>query len=171
MASYSDLLKNPLWQRKRLTILNTHDFTCQKCGSTTKTLHFHHCYYEKGKKPWVYPDSALKCLCEDCHGVAGSRQLTLAKLMAEVEIEDEVLGYALGAYSWQEQDEIVGLFSYESASGFADYWGIDVETALIPHLTEHERQTSGRAILHLIATTGSCAKKWIFGYATRLEER
>lgn len=64
---YLELLKSAQWQRKRLEVLQRDNFTCKCCGSKEKSLHVHHLYYEKDKKPWEYPDSALVTLCEDCH--------------------------------------------------------------------------------------------------------
>lgn len=32
-----------------------------------KQLEVHHTYYEKGLKPWEYPDDSLKTLCWICH--------------------------------------------------------------------------------------------------------
>lgn len=69
MASptYAELLKHPLWQRKRLQLLESNGFTCALCSADTKTLHIHHWYYEKGLKPWEYPDETMTVLCEDCY--------------------------------------------------------------------------------------------------------
>jgi hypothetical protein len=65
--AYSDLLKDPRWQKKRLEILNRDKFTCTYCGDDTTTLHVHHMRYSKGKKPWDYHNDLLKTLCEPCH--------------------------------------------------------------------------------------------------------
>ena len=65
--SYSEDLKNPKWQKKRLEILNLHNFTCEQCGAQEKTLHVHHSRYIKGRKVWEYDNDVLMCLCEDCH--------------------------------------------------------------------------------------------------------
>lgn len=65
--SYFDELKHPKWQQKRLQIMSRAGFMCEECGSGEKTLHVHHKAYEKGCKPWEYPDSNLICLCDDCH--------------------------------------------------------------------------------------------------------
>lgn len=67
MASYSDKLKDPRWQKKRLEILSRDEFMCQVCADTQSTLHVHHKYYEKDLIPWEYPDNSLITLCEDCH--------------------------------------------------------------------------------------------------------
>lgn len=65
--TYQDQLKSPLWQRKRLDILNKYDFQCNICYSRDKTVVVHHKYYSTRLKAWEYPDSCYICLCEDCH--------------------------------------------------------------------------------------------------------
>ena len=67
MSNYSELLKDPRWQKKRLKILERDKFTCQLCGDKETTLNVHHKYYDKDKKPWEYPDKSLVTLCKDCH--------------------------------------------------------------------------------------------------------
>lgn len=67
--TYSEKLKSPKWQKKRLQILQRDDFKCQLCKSTENTLHIHHEMYENGREPWDYPDSVLKTLCYKCHSV------------------------------------------------------------------------------------------------------
>ncbi len=66
-SEYSNLLKDPRWQKKRLEILQRDGFKCTNCGDDSHTLHVHHLYYTKGLKPWEYPDDALVTLCERCH--------------------------------------------------------------------------------------------------------
>lgn len=65
--SYYELLRHPEWQKKRLKIMEAAGFECADCGDGDTTLNVHHKYYEKGAKPWEYPDDALICLCEPCH--------------------------------------------------------------------------------------------------------
>lgn len=67
--TYVEKLKNPLWQRKRLEILQRDNFRCTEpsCFEDTKTLHVHHLDYIKGKEPWDYPNEYFTTLCEDCH--------------------------------------------------------------------------------------------------------
>ena len=65
--TYSEKLKDPRWQKKRLKILERDEFTCQSCFDSESTLHVHHRYYTQGAEPWEYPDSALQTLCEGCH--------------------------------------------------------------------------------------------------------
>ena len=66
MGEYSDKLKDPRWQRKRLEILERDDFTCQSCMDSESTLVVHHRYYEN-VEPWEYPNEALVTLCANCH--------------------------------------------------------------------------------------------------------
>ena len=65
MSNYSELLKDPRWQKKRLEIMNRDNWTCQSCFSTDITLHVHHLRYSG--KPWEAPDICLITLCEKCH--------------------------------------------------------------------------------------------------------
>lgn len=64
-VSYSDKLKNPKWQRKRLEILNRDKFTCTKCGDKETELHIHHLKYSG--EPWDAPNENLQTLCKYCH--------------------------------------------------------------------------------------------------------
>jgi len=50
--TYSEKLKDPRWQKKRLEILSRDKFTCQLCSDKETELHIHHNEYFPGKKPW-----------------------------------------------------------------------------------------------------------------------
>lgn len=63
--SYSELLKDPRWQKRRLEVMNQDNFTCQWCGDKETTLNVHHFKYTG--KPWEAPDGDLITICEDCH--------------------------------------------------------------------------------------------------------
>lgn len=65
--SYSEKLKDPRWQRKRLEILQRDNWACQICGSSHSTLMVHHRWYQRGFHPWEYPNNSLITLCEECH--------------------------------------------------------------------------------------------------------
>jgi len=68
MSSYSEKLRDPRWQRRRLEIMQIAGFVCERCGSDSTTLAIHHLVYRVGSQPWCYPDHELVCLCEECHG-------------------------------------------------------------------------------------------------------
>lgn len=65
--TYSEKLKSPKWQRKRLEILNRDNFTCKSCGDSENMLSVHHKRYFPNTEPWEYEDDLLVTLCQDCH--------------------------------------------------------------------------------------------------------
>lgn len=67
MGSYSEKLRDPRWQKKRLEILQRHDFKCAECLDDKSPLHVHHLRYIRGADPWETPAGALVALCENCH--------------------------------------------------------------------------------------------------------
>lgn len=64
--TYSEKLKDPRWQKKRLEVLERAGWVCEDCGTDTKQLEVHHPHYIKGREPWEY-DRSLMCLCSACH--------------------------------------------------------------------------------------------------------
>lgn len=64
--SYTEQLKNPKWQKKRLEILQRDNFTCQYCNDTNSQLNVHHLIYET-KYAWEADNAILITLCDKCH--------------------------------------------------------------------------------------------------------
>lgn len=67
MTTYSEKLKDPRWQKKRLEIMQRDKFCCKKCGDAETTLHVHHKEYHAGLRPWDYENKNYITLCEHCH--------------------------------------------------------------------------------------------------------
>jgi hypothetical protein len=67
--NYSELLKSPKWQKKRLEIMNRDGWKCKDCGDENKQLQVHHIKYEHGKLPWEYEDNNFETLCNECHQI------------------------------------------------------------------------------------------------------
>lgn len=65
--TYQEQYKHPSWQKKRLEVLDEHNYTCQECGNKEEQLHVHHTNYRKGNKIWEYDSLELMCLCDNCH--------------------------------------------------------------------------------------------------------
>ena len=65
--TYSEKLKDPRWQKKRLEILNRDNWACRSCEETTETLAVHHLLYRRGAEPWEYENDDLVTLCQTCH--------------------------------------------------------------------------------------------------------
>lgn len=80
--SYSEQLKHPNWQRKRLGVLQRADFHCERCGAGESTLHVHHKHYVKGRLAWEYEDGELAALCEVCHAEAHDESAQLSAVVA-----------------------------------------------------------------------------------------
>lgn len=65
--NYSQLLKVPEWQKKRLEIFNRDGFKCTQCGNDREEIQIHHIEYFEGRMPWDYPGELLTTLCKTCH--------------------------------------------------------------------------------------------------------
>jgi 5-methylcytosine-specific restriction endonuclease McrA len=97
VSTYSELLRDPRWQRKRLEILSQSNFTCEECGAGEKTLNVHHIKYRKGAKPWEYSDFELKSLCEECHHWWHEFKAVLEPLLGDLSKDDrrKVMQFAI----------------------------------------------------------------------------
>jgi broad specificity phosphatase PhoE len=121
VSTYSERLKDPRWQRRRLEILQRADFSCEKCEAKDKTLHVHHKLYRKGAMPWEYADHELISLCEDCHESwheLRSRLDAAIALLDSTEIE-QLIGYAstIAVVTWGGS---IKCLSYYDAAGASD---------------------------------------------------
>jgi len=67
MKTYSEKLKDPRWQKKRLEIMDRDKFECQYCADTKTTLEIHHIKYIFNIDVWDYDNNLLITLCSDCH--------------------------------------------------------------------------------------------------------
>lgn len=66
--TYSEKLKDPRWQKKRLEIFEKANWKCELCSDSETELHIHHLEYFG--EPWDQSNDKLKCLCKDCHLMA-----------------------------------------------------------------------------------------------------
>lgn len=103
MSSFSDKLKDPRWQKKRLEIMQRDNFTCQDCESAEKTLHVHHKTYQFGKEPWDYPDENFITLCWECHE---------SEEYAKNDFNAIVANLLLDGYSYQQLSHFLGQLEF-----------------------------------------------------------
>jgi hypothetical protein len=82
MSKYSEKLRDPRWQKKRLEVLESAGWECECCKSGTKTLHVHHKQYIKGREPWEYESTNFEALCEDCHADAHESKELINAILA-----------------------------------------------------------------------------------------
>jgi len=64
---YGDALQSPLWQRRRLEVLQRDNFTCTLCTDNRTQLAVHHLSY--AGKPWEVNIDDLKTVCVHCHAI------------------------------------------------------------------------------------------------------
>lgn len=121
--SYSELLKHPKWQERRLRIFERDGFRCRGCGTQEKTLHVHHLRYSWGKAPWEYPDELLKTLCETCHEGASIAQKRFKSVAEQLQGTGDLaliwtaIGFMQGLVAVATKRSAVRIERGEQASG------------------------------------------------------
>lgn len=103
--TYSELLKDPRWKKKRTEILIRDKYTCMHCSATGVVLHVHHEKYEG--LSWEVSNRYLKTLCEKCHGLIhkeGKRNLSFRQ-------PSQVRGILLSAMKKSNISYIILLYS------------------------------------------------------------
>lgn len=65
--TYSELLRDPRWQRCRAQVLNRDNYTCTLCLDDRTTLAVHHEEYQGF--PWDISPDKLKTVCVHCHDI------------------------------------------------------------------------------------------------------
>jgi hypothetical protein len=112
--TYSDKLKDPRWQKKRLEIFERDDWTCQRCGDKDQALVVHHRNYKPDYDPWDYSDDCLVTLCQPCHDSEGETWPDTLQTMTS----------ALRQQLWAEQAHrvacAIGLMKISEFSGTED---------------------------------------------------
>lgn len=73
MKTYSEKLKDPRWQKKRLEILERDKFSCQTCKDDKTELHIHHKKYGH-ENPWDNENEDLITCCKHCHKLLSDLQ-------------------------------------------------------------------------------------------------
>jgi len=102
--SYSELLKDPRWQKKRLKVLERDEWKCNKCGDKSQQLHVHHKKYIHGKKPWEYTFNMLETLCAECHKDHHKKE-KLYEYFKDVELEN--VKYVIDIHSVLQEYKVV----------------------------------------------------------------
>ncbi len=87
MTTYSEKLRDPRWQRRRLEILDRAEFACEECGVEGERLQVHHKAYRSGVEPWEYEDSELIALCGGCHSDRHEVDQILRKIIGHAEMD------------------------------------------------------------------------------------
>lgn len=105
--TYSEKLKDPRWQRKRLEIMQRDEFRCRLCADKDSTLHVHHLRYRRDAEPWEYANESLVTVCDGCH-----EELHVSKFGESI-IEAAVAGRA----TLEDLHGLVSVFEFEFTTG------------------------------------------------------
>lgn len=123
MTNYSQLLKDPRWQKVRLKKLEAAEWRCEKCMDSETMLSVHHKRYVKGRKPWEYEEHELVVLCQPCHEEEHAAKDLRSDLIACLHPDgpasaSDFFAIAAGYIGEQTNDKaissIVGMFYMES---------------------------------------------------------
>lgn len=129
--TYSEKLRDPRWQKRRLEIMSRAQFSCENCGSSTETLNVHHSIYKRGIDPWEYEDSALHCLCESCHSEEHALRDRLGMaLMQDRAILECVVGYAEGLQLLTGELVEAEVYGHEYARGLGAAFRVGPEAVI-----------------------------------------
>lgn len=126
-TSYSERLRDPRWQRKRLEVMESDGWACVRCGDTGSTLNVDHKLYLRGRNPWEYEDNELQTLCESCHLKVTEERERLALAVAHFDMpEKQLLGYVHGCAMRKGSIDALsfnGKPSTDYSQGLADAYG------------------------------------------------
>ena len=86
-TSYSEKLRDPRWQKKRLEVLQSAQWQCEICSNGESPLQVHHKEYFSGRDIWDYDRSQLACLCSDCHDAHHSSKDLLKQVCSTLNLD------------------------------------------------------------------------------------
>lgn len=112
MSKYSELLKDPRWQKMRLKKLEAAEWRCQLCWDDEAMLSVHHKRYVKARMPWDYPEHELVVLCQPCHEAEHEQKELRQELLGALHVDGPASTgdfFAIGAgyVSEQTNDEVM----------------------------------------------------------------
>jgi hypothetical protein len=127
-SSYSELLRHPNWQRKRLEVMERAQFQCEACGDNSTTLNVHHSYYEKGAMPWDYPLDSLHCYCQPCHQENHDWASQISRHVGGMNKADAafVLGVCVAIKAVRNRDLVLNLEDENVCSGVGTFLSIGI---------------------------------------------
>lgn len=86
--TYTEKLRDPRWQKKRLKVMERDGFACRDCGDDKSQLQVHHCFYDKGE-PWDTADEMLLTVCSDCHERRGPLEADAKRMLSQIMVRLE----------------------------------------------------------------------------------
>ena len=138
MGTYSELLRDPRWQKMRLKKLEASSWACERCRDTATTLNVHHKRYVKGRMPWEYDEQELAVLCEPCHGFEHEDKDLRSALMARLAMDgplgiEDFVAYGAGgvsAFHWMVEPVLQGMLDQIRKAKPLQFYGARAGAAL-----------------------------------------
>ncbi len=129
-SDFFELYKHPLWQKKRLEIMERDGFQCVECGSNDTILNVHHSYYRRGAKPWEYDDDDLHTLCATCHKNRESAKTCLLRLFGRLCLyrQDQIIGFSAGFLMMEDGKSIDCRGNHGLMQGLCSAWDVELES-------------------------------------------
>lgn len=125
---YHEQLKHPLWQKKRLEVMERNGFRCEKCEREDDQLNIHHPFYKRGAMLWQYEPEELMCLCAACHKDEHAKDEEIKRLLAFcTHSKGNVIGYLKAI----NDSPYTKLNDSEEIAGYLDCYGVYGETRRI----------------------------------------
>lgn len=123
MKTYSEKLRDPRWQKKRLQILERDGFKCCNCGDKETELQIHH-YYYNSDLPWECDDLSMVTLCKHCHWIEETYKKKGYLIMKTIKNQNLYFCYGLNKISEKiilffyvnENKEVIQLFEVDKNS-------------------------------------------------------
>lgn len=142
--SYTEKLKDPRWQKRRLEVLEAAGWACSECGVSDKTLHVHHGCYRKWADPWDYEDEQLHVLCVDCHSKCEVEKAAMEDSISRLYPSEyrEVRAYVDAMNSENYLDGQMELDCHDACQGTADRFRVDCEALVRLAMKESEENGS-----------------------------
>lgn len=118
--TYSEKLKDPRWQKKRLQILKRDRFKCRYCGDKQTELQIHHLKYSG--EPWEADNENLITTCKHCHNLLTFLDFKILKVKKDKAGIDDYKFVILGEFL----DGTTGvIFSCYMNNKFVSFMGYD----------------------------------------------
>jgi len=138
--NYSEKLRDPRWQKKRLEILELGEWKCKFCTDTKESLHVHHLMYHDKLEPWQYENNEMVVLCATCHNKLHSLDTTEIIQKGALKIYDLIKLHPIYLYIFKTIENHKGMWSVEFRDDVS-HWGVmSAMSGINDFMGEHDGQ-------------------------------
>lgn len=165
-SSYSQKLKDPRWQKKRLEIMGRDGFRCRICGDDSNTLHVHHKHYFSKREPWDYEEQDLVTVCEICHDEAHSMGDELKAVAGHYDMDgpwsiSALTALAAGFRDGMEEARGREAILSEKFNLSPDHYSLGLIAAMLSEPTEQDHKGHARMLVETMDIVRSYGSIWV----------